>query len=75
MREPAGQGATGRVSLVFNELNTHLLTVPPLDSGDARTIRKTPGSTLTRLGVQWIDECHDDEQELGALLGKCDKDL
>lgn len=60
---------------MFNSLNTYLLPVPVLDSGDARTTRKSPGSTLTGLGVKWIDEHRDDGQELGMLLGKCDKSL
>ena len=37
--------------------------------------KKTPGSTLTGLGVKWIDVHHDDEKELGMRLGKCDKSL
>lgn len=60
---------------MFNELNTHSLPVPLLDPGDARTNEKTPGPTLTGLGVKGSDEHRDNEQALRMLLGKCDTRL
>lgn len=53
----------------------YLLPVPLLDSGDLKMNKKTLGSALTGLRVKWIDVHHDDEQELGMLLGKCDRNL
>lgn len=60
---------------MFNERNTHSLPVPLLYPGDARTNGKTPGPTLSGLGVKGSDEHGDDEQELTILLGKCDTSL